>query len=184
MKDNKLSVYSIAVLGLMIAVEIVLERFLSFSTPITRVGFAFVARCLTGMLFGPWISAFAGFAADAIGGYMIYGSLNPGISVVAVLRGFIWGLCLNKRTKFNARLSVAILLDQLFCSLVLTTGALYFFSGTGKTFFAIMASRSVQVCVMLPIEFVVLFALKKVLFPRLVPVEEKICRREVTKQGD
>ena len=50
---NSFDVTKVTRIGLLIAVEIVLSRLLSISTPITKIGFAFIPLSIIGMLYGP-----------------------------------------------------------------------------------------------------------------------------------
>lgn len=55
-------VNKIVYMGLLIALKVILTRFLSIQTPIVRIGFGFLPIAVAGIMFGP---IFAGIAAIA-----------------------------------------------------------------------------------------------------------------------
>ncbi|HJA89743.1 MAG TPA: ECF transporter S component, partial [Candidatus Jeotgalibaca merdavium] len=70
--ENKKSVSmfmarDIAVIGLMIALKVVLTRFLAVETQFVRVGFSFIPTILLAIMYGPWVGAFSGALADVAG---------------------------------------------------------------------------------------------------------------------
>ena len=58
---------TIAFVGLLVSMEIIFTRFLSFQTPIVRIGFGFIPIAFSGILFGPVIGGLAAVIADALG---------------------------------------------------------------------------------------------------------------------
>ena len=84
--------------AMLIAIEIVLSRFLSISTPIVKIGFDFAPMALAGILFGPWYGCAVGFLADFLGANMFpIGPYWPGFTLVAGLTGFTYGLLLHHK---------------------------------------------------------------------------------------
>ena len=54
MKNNKISVQSMALLALLVAIQIVLSRQFAIETQLVKFSFAFVATFLMGLFLGPW----------------------------------------------------------------------------------------------------------------------------------
>ena len=90
----------ITYMGLLIALDVVLTRTLSITTPGWRIGFGFVATSVTGYLFGPIWAAIGAALADVVG---FYTPLNTapyayfyGYTISAALRGVAYGVLLYK----------------------------------------------------------------------------------------
>ena len=127
------SIRSIAITGVFIAVSMMIESF-SVDIGFTKLNFAFIAIAVIGMLFGPTVSLFAGFACDVVG-FMVHptGGFLPAYTLVAGLQGLIYGIVLYH--KFNVhpinikgkditpfiRIVVARLLDVVIINLFINT---------------------------------------------------------------
>lgn len=146
--------------ALLIAVEVVLSRFCSFSTQIGKVGFAFVPLAVCGMLFGPWWGFLAGALSDFIGATLFpIGPYFPGFTLSAALSGLMFGLCLHKRFSGWKRIALAVVVNNFVISLFLTTfwiSLLY-----GSPYLGILPTRLLQSCVMTVLEFVVIRLIQK-----------------------
>ncbi len=88
------SIKCITITGVFIAVSMLIESF-SIDIRFAKLNFAFVAIAVIGMLFGPTVSLFAGFACDVVG-FMVHptGGFFPAYTLVAGLQGLIYGVCL------------------------------------------------------------------------------------------
>lgn len=87
----------LAHLALLVALEVVLSRFLSINTPINKIGFAFVPLALAGMLYGPLAGAAVGTVADLLGATLFpSGPFFPGFTLTTALKGLVYGLCLYR----------------------------------------------------------------------------------------
>ena len=53
--------------AMLVALDIVITRFIAIQTPITRIGFGFLATSMCSMLFGPFVGAGAAFMGDFLG---------------------------------------------------------------------------------------------------------------------
>jgi len=143
---------------MLIALEIVLDRFCSITTPVVRVGFAFVPMALCGMLFGPVWAALAYGLADVIGAALFSYGVFPGIIAARACAGVLYGLTLHRETlRFFPHMAGAALADQLVCTLALMTLVLSL--NTGTPYFSLLVTRLPQAGI--------LFALELALFPLL-----------------
>ena len=99
---KKLSVRHIAECALLIALEVILNRFVSFQAVGLKFGLSFLPMALCAMLFGPWWAAVCYALADVIG-YLInpLGAFNPGFTITCALLGICYGLFLHEKQKLK-----------------------------------------------------------------------------------
>lgn len=108
--------------AMLIALEIVLSRFLSISTESLRIGFGFVPMALCGILFGPIWAGVAYAAADILGAVLFSYAFYPGITVSAFLTGLIFGAFLHgEDVRFFPNIVAAVVLNCVLVSLGLTS---------------------------------------------------------------
>lgn len=161
---KKISVKMLCQMAMLIALEIVLERFCSISTATIRIGFAFIPMALCGMLFGPVWGGVAYGIADLIGA-AIFTGIFPGITVARICSGVIYGLFLHRENvKFAPHMLSAALCDQIICTLGITTLVLSVSSGT---------PFSVMLWTRLP-QAVVCAAMEIAVFPLLVKLRQML----------
>lgn len=133
--------------ALLIALQVVLSRFLSFQTWNLKIGFSFVPVVLAARLFGPVASMLVYGIGDVIGTFLFpVGAYFPGFTLSAVLSGLIYGLFLYKKnnsyvffgkkdgkaSKINEilRIAGAVGLIQLICSFLLNSLWISIISGS------------------------------------------------------
>ena len=88
--------------AMLIAIEVVLNRFLSINTLGLKIGFSFVPIVIAALLFGGVRAGVIYGLADLIGALLFpIGSYHPGFTVSAFLMGMIYGLFLYKREKLG-----------------------------------------------------------------------------------
>ncbi len=172
---KKMTALIITVAAMMIAVQIIFERFLSISTPMYRIGLTFIARAITGFcfgifaggLFGIGVSGFCSLAADLIGTMMFYPSINPLISVSALFRGLLFGYSYRKNKEPGVALTlITAVCDQFIGGFLITSLGLILFSGfasTGMFWFG----RAVQSLFLTIVEIPVLYSCNNFVFPRI-----------------
>jgi ECF transporter S component (folate family) len=146
MKKTQVFVFS----GVLIALEIILTRFLAIQTPIVRYGFGFIPISISGILFGPLTAGVTAALADVMG--MIIaprGVYFPGFTISAFITGIIYGAVLYKRQITLFRVGFAVLLVTLISDLVLTT--IWISMTTGNAVASIAAARILKSLIMLPV---------------------------------
>lgn len=143
-------------ISLLIATEIVLSRFLSISTPIAKIGFAFIPLSVIGMLYGPLYGGIAGALCDFIGAILFpIGAYFPGYTLTAFLSGATYGLFLQKDgAKSIARITAACLIINLVYHLGINTYWTTLF--TGKGYLALLPTRIFSNVVLIPMEIIVI----------------------------
>lgn len=145
-------------ISLLIALEIVLSRFLSIPTPIVKIGFAFLPLAMIGMLYGPVYGGIAGAIADIIGATLFpFGPFFPGFTLTAILTGATYGLFLHDRPKTLARIVCCACAITVFWHLGLNT--LWVHMMYGKAILAILPARLLQNAVLLPVQIAGIYLL-------------------------
>ena len=136
---------TIVMLGLMMAVTIILTRFLAINVGgWFRLSLGSVSTILTGMWFGPAAGFIAGAAADVIG-LMISpsGGWLPLITLSAAMWGVIpalmTGLVKGSRNRKILMICLSVIITSVVCQLVLTTLALVSLYGV-----SILPGRALQ----------------------------------------
>lgn len=151
-------------MALLIALEIVLSRFLSLSAWNTKIGFAFLPVAAAALLLG-WLEAgLVAALADLLGALLFpVGAYFPGFTLTAFLMGAVYGLCLHDRQSIP-RLLLAVALHQLVLSLGLNTlwiSVLY-----GSPYLPLLVSRLPQCAILSAVQLALLPLLFRLL-PRL-----------------
>ena len=118
---NKNNLFKIILTSILIAMDIILERFLAYSVWNNTVSFGFVtvafAACYLGV---PYAMTVAGLG-DLIGAILKpFGPYFVGFTVTNLLMGLILGLFLSKNINI-LKIGLAIITSKIVCSLVLNT---------------------------------------------------------------
>ena len=135
-----------------------------------NLGDGFVLAC--GMLFGPVWAGAAYAIADLIGAALFSYAVFPGITLVRIVAGVLYGLFLHREElRFFPHMLLAALADQIVCTLALMT--LVLSCNTGTPFFKLLVTRLPQAGILLALElilFPVLLQLRRALRKaRLIP---------------
>lgn len=147
--------------GLLIAVGVILNRFISIKTPILSISLTFIPHVLSGILLGPWWSMITAAMTDLIGALLFpFGPYFVGYTISAALAGLIYGLLLYRkkkvsRKKFLVKLIFAVLLVIVICNTLLNSLWVYITTKNAASFF--VPVRMLKQLIMLPIEVVVMF---------------------------
>ena len=160
---ENLNLRTLCRVSVLIALEIVLSRFLSINTPIVRIGLGFIPIALCGILYGPiWAGSAAGIA-DFLGTFLTPYGIYPPITITAILTGVSLGLFLQKKKSRNVKFFPNILL----CTLVNTVGLslflqTYWLSLLGNApYFELMAARLIQCGILIVLYFIMIPLLQK-----------------------
>lgn len=91
-----LRVREIVFMGIMIALDVLAVRFLSFEIPTMRIGTGFLAIIIAGMYLGPLRAGLVGLIADLLG-FVLFGKgiFFPGFTISALVNGVIAGYFLE-----------------------------------------------------------------------------------------
>jgi ECF transporter S component (folate family) len=157
---------TITYMGLFIALEVILTRFLAIQTPIVRISFTFLPIALSAMLFGPLFGGIAAALADLVG-MMLFpsGPFFPGFTLTAFMTGAIYGLFLYKKPATLVQISLAVIVVTVVITLGLDTVWLWLITGQG--IWAILPVRIIKALIMAPIQVAVIQAMRRYVIGRL-----------------
>lgn len=157
---KKIKTRSLARLAVLVALEVVLSRFLSINLWSNKIGFAFVPVAVTAMLYGPLTTGVTAAIADVIGAALFpSGPFFPGFTLTAFLNGVVFSLAFHKR-RTAPRILLGVLARELGFSLFLNT--LWLSVMYDSPYFPLLiGGRLWQCVVMVPVQFFVIFVLSK-----------------------
>ena len=147
---------SMIIMGLLIAVEIILTRFVSIQAWNLRIGFGFLPIAVAGMMLGPVRAGIMAAMADFLGAILFpAGIFFPGFTLTALLVGIVYGIFLYKKTNLW-RMVIAIVIHQ--CILSLFGNTLWLSILYGSPYWPLFTTRILQTGIMLLIEGICLTA--------------------------
>lgn len=161
-RDNRAITLIIALMGVLAALQIVFERTVYIPVGDTsRYSLVFIMVAITSICLGGLRGGVVAAIADIIGGLIVYGNICPLITVCVFLSALTFGMFLYSKRSI-IRIILAVLVDQIMCSLILKTGALaIWYYGGMKSYGKVFATRLPQVGIMIPLEIIVLLILSK-----------------------
>lgn len=161
---------TIAVMGVLIAMEVVLSRFLSISAWNIKIGFSFVPLVLAAMLLGPVKAGIVGALGDFLVATLLpIGPYFPGFTLTSFLMGVVFGIFLYKKQS-PMKITSAVAINQLVLSLLLNT---YWISKLyGSPFRLLYITRIWQTALLVPVQLLVTLIISKVLVGKLSFVME------------
>ncbi len=125
------NVKKIAVMGMLLAAQVVAGMFFSIKLQLVTIGFIFLPLSLTGILCGPLWAAAAGVMGDfLIAALGPYGYYFP-MATTAFLSGLIYGLFLYRKPITVPRVTLCVITECLLCSILLQTYWITRLSGGG-----------------------------------------------------
>ena len=157
---TKMSVKSISIIGILVAMEIILARF-SIHTWNLKIGFSFIPVVVAAIFYGPVTAGLVGAIGDIMG-YILFpvGAYFPGFTLTAFVTGMIFGFFLRK-SQSVLNVVLAVLCVQIFVSQFMTTYWISFLYGS--PYWALFATRIYQTAAMIAVEIIsTLLKVKKV----------------------
>jgi ECF transporter S component (folate family) len=174
-------VKKVVLAGLLLAVLIVFQRYISVETQFLRISFAYVPLILAGTLLGPVWGALIGAAGDLLGMLLMpKASFFAGFTLNALLTGMVYGFFLYSRPggqqtpppksgflginppgtnkSYLIRLIISVLIVHLFINLGLNT--LWLSIMYKRAFIALVAARMAAGFIQIPIQIGSMFAIK------------------------
>lgn len=187
MQKTHQRIFTLVITALLVAMEIVLNRFVSFNTLGQKIGVSFIPGIAAAILFGPWASAAVNGVGDFLGAILFpIGPYHPGFTVCAVLMGLADGLFLHRdpvsieRTGKNASFSfrlhwekirffpnvlIPVLFNTLVLGLFVNTAWVSMLYGS-KTYWGWLLYRLTEYAILIP--------LKLALIPVLLQLEKPL----------
>lgn len=157
---TKMSVKSISIIGILVAMEIILARF-SIHTWNLKIGFSFIPVVVAAIFYGPVTAGLVGAIGDIMG-YILFpvGAYFPGFTLTAFVTGMIFGFFLRK-SQSVLNIVLAVLCVQIFVSQFMTTYWISFLYGS--PYWALFSTRIYQTAAMIAVEIIsTLLIVKKV----------------------
>ena len=151
MSKKHVTTSQLVVMAFLIALEIILTRFLSFQLPIARIGFGFLPVAMTAIMFGPVWAGLCYMVGDLLG-MMLFPTAGyfPGFTLSAVLTGILYGLFLHNKEISYARCFFTAFIVLGCITLGLNTFWLHLI--TGKGFFILLPTRFAEALLMLIVQ--------------------------------
>ena len=186
--------------ALLIAAEVVLNRFASINTMGLKIGFAFVPPTLAAIMFGPGMSAAVWGLSDLLGAILFpMGPYHPGFTVCAALMGVISGFLLNpdfaakllkkkkggpvppirNRVRIFPNVVVAVLFNCLVLGLTVNTVWISQLYGS-RTWWGWFVYRLGEYAILVPVEMILIPVLLKL----AGTLKKRLRIAEVKKQND
>ena len=152
---EKISVKILTQVAILLAMEVILSRFFSIATPVTKFSFAFVPLAICGALFGPVYGGIMGALADLLGAILFpIGPYFPGYTLNNALHGVALGVAMKEGRRKWWQLVLALVFNHVAVGIFLA--ALWGHMLTGNPYWAVVTARVVQAVVMAPVQFIVL----------------------------
>jgi len=113
---------NLAIIGMLIALDIIFTRFLAIQTAQIRISLGFFAIAIIGMLYGPAIAGIAAGMSD-ISGWVIAPNAPffPGFTLSAVITGVLFGYFLHKPRVTMLSYILSALGLTIICDMLLNT---------------------------------------------------------------
>ncbi|WP_353097482.1 folate family ECF transporter S component [Tissierella praeacuta] len=173
-KGSRLDTRTLTQSGFLVAISIVITRFLSFMVPLAgglpalRLGFGEVPLMISGLLFGPVVGGISGIVADLIGAWAFpQGPYFPGFTLSSMLWGVIsgmYGVYLRKKGEQGnpfsyKRVFFIIIICTVFISTLMNT--YWLTQMMGKGFMVLLPGRILSDIIKIPVETYIITILIK-----------------------
>lgn len=142
----------IAILGMLLAAQIVAGRFISISLPVANIGFSFLPTAMIGILYGPVWCGLSAAAADIIVAMLGPYGYFPPMTLSALLTGIVYGLFLYKKPACTTRIIACVLTESVLFSILLQTYWLTLL--TGKAYLILLPARLIQNAITIPVSII------------------------------
>ena len=164
-RGRSFSTQKLVTVAVLIAMQIVLTRFLSLELGTTiRIGCSFIPLAVVAVLYGPIMTVEAAIIADFIGIHLQGKPFDPRFGLTAALTGVVYGICLSRKPLKPWHIVLCITIVGLFLHLGLNS---YWLAQlTGVPFMAKVSIRLVPELVQIVVKSIILI----VVLPRLIEV--------------
>jgi len=155
--------------ALLLALLIVLSRFLSIRTPIAKISFSFMATMLCATWLGPKWSILLNVLGDLIGATLFpTGPYFIGYTISTAIAGFIYGILLYQKEKdiYNTKQFIfKVVLSVVLVAVIVNMGlnTLWISITNGSAFIVLFLSRIPRQLFMIPVHIIVFLFLERLL---------------------
>ncbi len=159
MKQQRFTAKTIALMGILMALRIVLSQFLSITTGFVKLSFFFIPVVIMAILFGPIITGSANAMCDFIGAMLFPagGLYFPGFTLTAFLSGLIYSSFYYKKELTLKRIILVNIIVTFILSLPLNTLWLYMMQG--NTVFAYLPARVISSSIMCIVQIFITYTM-------------------------
>lgn len=172
----------VVITAILLALQIVLSRFLSIKTPIMKLSFAFIPTMICATWFGLKYVLILNVLGDLIGATLFpTGPFFIGYTISTAIAALIYGLLLYKKDpmkmsnkQFIIRTIISVVLVGIIINIGLNT--LWTSITSGKAFMALLSTRVVKNLITIPVHIIIFLLVEKVL--------TKFYRRYLLKEND
>lgn len=156
--------------GILLALLIVLSRFVSIKTQILVISLSFLPIMISAIILGPKYSCLIAGLGDLIGALLFpFGEYFVGFTIIAAISGLIYGLFLYNKNenefftgkKLTFRLILSSICVLLILNLIIKSFVIHFLYG--KAFIAVVSARFLAETLMLPIQVLVIYFINPLL---------------------
>lgn len=152
MSKPRFTTRMLTTLALLIALEIILSRFLSISMWNTKIGFSFVPVVVAAILYDPLAAGSVAALADFVGAILFpIGAYFPGFTLTAFLTGCVFGFFLHKKQGWP-QIIASVGINQFVLSLFLNT--LWISILYGSPYAPLLATRLIQCLILTAVQLV------------------------------
>lgn len=157
--------------GILLALLIVLNRFISIKTPLLVISFSFVPIMMAAIWTGPKYATLIAALGDFIGAILFpFGTYFPGFTISAGLVGLIYGIFLYKKPGkeiTNKQFIIRLIISNLLVLCIVETFIVSIWLNIlyGKAYLVVVSSRVVAQTIMFPIRIITIFVLEKITRP-------------------
>ncbi|MBQ7822151.1 MAG: folate family ECF transporter S component [Clostridia bacterium] len=171
MQKNQ-TVRKLALSAMLIAMQIILSRYLGIQAPFFQTSFGFVAIATASAILGPVWGAACAFIADLLGVLLAgTGAYFPLFSINEILYALLYGFFLHTDRRTPLRVVLCVIIQCAFVAIPLTPVWLFIYFkyvvGAAKAFSLIFMQKITVSLIELPIKMAVLVPLAHFVFPKL-----------------
>lgn len=150
-------VKKVAIIGMLLAVQVVAGQYLAIRLPIVNISFIFLPLAITGILYGPVWGGISGLLGDILIALQGPYGYFPPMGITAFLGGLFYGLFLHRKDLSLGRITLCVVVRTIVCSLILQTFFLTLLNGKG--FLALLPARCVQAAIIAPVQIICIRAI-------------------------
>jgi len=157
-QKRNVALKQLVVLAILIALSVILERFLGYNDRILSISFGYLPIVLAAIVYGPFSSMVVSIVADVLGALLFpSGPLDPRFTLIAAAKGLLYGLFLNREDAQRGSAALSQALVTVVCHLTLNT--LVISDIIGRGFWAILPLRVLKNLLFYPIEVLTIIKL-------------------------
>lgn len=120
-KNVKKYLVKIVLTGILVALNVIMERFMSYNVWNMSIGFSFITIGFAATYLGIPYSIAVAALGDFIGALLFpFGTYFPGFTLTNALVGLVFGIFLHKKTNI-LKISLAVLINKICCTLLLNS---------------------------------------------------------------